>query len=191
MTSQGKRQVGIPLKGTVVEVAGKRERVAIALGGNLGDSQRILSEAISAIDCVPSIEVVARSPFYRTAPVGPPQPDYINACITAETSLSPIALLHQLLSIENQFGRVRKERWGARSLDLDLLFYGDRVIDVLGLTVPHPRLHKRPFVLVPLADIAPDWPHPVFQQTTKQLLSQLPIAGVERLSAQSPYKIAP
>ena len=167
------------------------ERIAIALGGNLGDSQRILSEAIAVIDRTLSIDVIARSPFYRTAPVGPPQPDYINACITAQTSLSPVALLHRLLSIENQFGRVRQERWGARSLDLDLLFYGDRQIDIPGLTVPHPRLHERSFVLVPLADIAPDWQHPTLQQTTAQLLSKLSIAGVEQLSWRSPSKIAP
>ena len=179
----------MPIGGTIFEK--KTERVAIALGGNLGDSQRILSEAIATIDCVLEIAVLAQSSFYRTAPVGPPQPDYINACVTAQTSLSPIALLHQLLSIENQFGRVRQERWGARSLDLDLLFYGDRTIDILGLTVPHPRLHERPFVLVPLMDIAPDWQHPVFCQTTEQLLSGLSTAGVERLSLRSPHKIAP
>lgn len=174
---------------------------AIALGGNLGDSQRILSEAIAVIAQAPGIEVTARSHFYRTAPVGPPQPDYINACILIETSLAPIALLHQLLSIENQFGRVRQVRWGARSLDLDLLFYGDRTLDILGLTVPHPRLHERPFVLVPLMDIAFDWQHPVLHQTTEQLLAQLSTAGVERLSQRSspgetlpaptPYKITP
>ena len=169
------------------------ERVAIALGGNLGDSQRILSEAIAVIDQAIDISVVARSHFYRTAPVGPPQPDYINACILADTSLSPLALLHQLLSIENQFGRVRQARWGARSLDLDLLFYGDRTLDILGLTIPHPRLHERPFVLVPLMDIAPDWQHPIFNQTTEQLLSQLSVAGVERLTLQPsmPSQIAP
>ncbi len=174
---------------------------AIALGGNLGDSQRILSEAIAAVDQILEISVTARSHFYRTAPVGPPQPDYINACILVETELSPLALLHQLLSIENQFGRVRQVRWGARSLDLDLLFYGDRTLDIWGLTVPHPRLHERPFVLVPLMDIAPNWQHPVLHQTTTQLLAQRSTAGVERLGlrlaseealpAPTPQKITP
>ena len=181
------------IEGAILEqtLEQKLERVAIALGGNLGDSQRILSEAIAVIDQTLSIDVIARSPFYRTAPVGPPQPDYINACITAQTSLSPVALLHRLLSIENQFGRVRQERWGARSLDLDLLFYGNRQIDISGLTVPHPRLHERSFVLVPLTDIAPDWQHPILRQTTAQLLSKLSTAGVEQLSRRSPSKIAP
>ena len=175
------------------QTEGDRAQVAIALGGNLGDSQRILSEAIAVIDQSLDISVTARSPFYRTAPVGPPQPDYINACVLARTSLSPMALLHQLLSIENQFGRVRQERWGARSLDLDLLFYGDRTLDILGLTIPHPRLHERSFVLVPLMDIAPNWQHPIFNQTTEQLLAQLSVAGVERLTLQPsiPSQIAP
>ena len=155
---------------------------AIALGGNLGDSRRILSEAITQLNQTPEVEVVARSHFYRTAPVGPPQPDYINACVLIRTTLSPPVLLGQLLAIENQFGRVRQERWGARSLDLDLLFYGDRTLNIPGLTVPHPRLQDRAFVLVPLADIAPKWRHPILSQTTEQLLDQRLVAGVERLS---------
>ena len=155
---------------------------AIALGGNLGNSRRILSEAIARLGQTAQIEVTARSHFYRTAPVGPPQPDYINACILVRTTLSPMLLLHQLLAIESQFGRVRQERWGARSLDLDLLFYGDRTIDIPGLTVPHPRLQDRAFVLVPLMDIAPSWRHPTLHKTTEQLLAQLSVVGVERLS---------
>jgi len=125
--------------------------------------------------------VLERSHFYKTAPVGPPQPDYLNACILIETTLPPRSLLHHLLAIENQFGRVRQVRWGARSLDLDLLLYGNQIVDTPGLTVPHPRLHERAFVLVPLMDIAPDWPHPIFRKTVSQLLDQLPVSGVERL----------
>ncbi len=159
---------------------------AIALGGNLGDSERILISAITAIDQVYGIRVIARSPLYKTAPVGPPQPDYLNACILIETSLTPRALLQQLLTIENQFGRVRQERWGARSLDLDLLLFSDQIVDLPGLTIPHPRLHERPFVLVPMTDIAPQWPHPIFGKTIAQLLDQLstsqPIAGVDLLN---------
>lgn len=167
---------------------GGGERVvdaAIALGSNLGDSAQILANAITVIDTVPSIRVTARSHFYKTAPVGPPQPDYINACITIETTLAPRDLLHQLLTIEGQFGRVRKERWGARSLDLDVLFYGDRIIEAPKLSVPHPRLHERPFVLTPLLDVAPQWHHPVLHKTVAQIFSQLSdqglMTGVERL----------
>jgi 2-amino-4-hydroxy-6-hydroxymethyldihydropteridine diphosphokinase len=156
-------------------------RAAIALGGNLGDSQRILQDAMQAIDQESDIRMVVRSPLYQTAPVGPPQPDYINACILVETSLTARSLLHRLLGIENQFGRVRQERWGARSLDLDLLLFGEQIVDLPGLTVPHPRLHERAFVLVPLADIAPGWPHPIFCKTIAQLRDQLPLTGVSRL----------
>ncbi len=167
--------------------SGKLDRVtaAIALGGNLGASQHILLSAMTAIDQARGIKMIARSPLYKTAPVGPPQPDYLNACILIETNLTPRALLQQLLTIENQFGRVRQERWGARSLDLDLLLFGDQIVDLPGLTVPHPRLHERPFVLIPLMDIAPQWPHPIFGKTIAQLVDQLsmttPITGVEQL----------
>ena len=162
-----------------------RNAAAIALGSNLGDSAQILTNAITVIDTVPGIQVTARSHLYKTAPVGPPQPDYINACITVRTTLSPRELLHRLLAIESQFGRVRQERWGARSLDLDLLLYGDRIIAAQKLSVPHPRLHERPFVLVPLMDVAAQWPHPILNKTVEQLFTRLDqqglLTGVEKL----------
>ncbi len=167
---------------------------AIALGGNLGDSQRILAEAMQRLAGADEIEVVARSHLYQTAPVGPPQPDYLNACVLVETSLGARSLLNHLLEIENQFGRVRKERWGARSLDLDLLLYGDQIIDLPGLTVPHPCLHERAFVLVPLMDVAPQWQHPIFAKTTAQLLEALPPdskADVKKLMLSSPQSSWP
>lgn len=159
---------------------------AIALGSNLGESQQILAAAIEVIDRATHTTVVARSHFYKTAAVGPPQPDYINACITVETSLPPRRLLQYLLAVEKQFGRVRKERWGPRSLDLDLLLYSNHITDTPGLTVPHPRLHERPFVLIPLTDIAPSWQHPIFRLTIEQCLAKLSAQGldhgVEKLS---------
>lgn len=162
--------------------AHKRDRTpltpaAIALGSNLGDSQQILLAAIEVIDQAAHTAVIARSHFYKTAAVGPPQPDYINACITAQTSLSPWQLLRYLLAVEEQFGRVRKERWGPRSLDLDLLLYSSHITDIPGLTIPHPRLHERPFVLIPLADIAPSWQHPIFHLTVEQCLAKLSAQG--------------
>ncbi|TVQ52247.1 MAG: 2-amino-4-hydroxy-6-hydroxymethyldihydropteridine diphosphokinase [Spirulina sp. DLM2.Bin59] len=152
---------------------------AIALGSNLGDSAQILRGALLALDRVEGLKVVASSPWYRTAPVGPPQPDYLNGCALLKTTLDPEDLLNHLLGIEQQFGRVRRERWGPRSLDLDLLFYGDRTLDLPHLTLPHPRMGDRPFVLVPLADIAPHWQHPHQGETVIQRLAQLDCQGVE------------
>lgn len=162
---------------------------AIALGSNLGDSRQILSAAIETIDRAAHIDVLARSHFYKTAAVGPPQPDYINACITIKTDLSPRQLLRHLLATEKQFGRVRKERWGPRSLDLDLLLYDSYITDTSGLTIPHPRLHERSFVLIPLTDIASQWQHPIFHTTIEQCLTKLSAQGsdcaVERLASET------
>jgi len=130
----------------------------IGLGGNLGDVRSRLDAAIDALDAMLGIRVVARSRFYRTPPWGNvAQPDFINAAIAVETVLGAHGLLDTLLATERAFGRVRDgERWGPRTLDLDLLAYGDEVIDDERLAVPHPRIAERAFVLLPLADIAPD-----------------------------------
>lgn len=156
---------------------------AIALGSNLGDSEQTIESALLRIDQVDGIRLGVRSQLYKTAPVGPPQPDYINACAVLHTTLKPEKVLQTLLATEASFGRVRRERWGPRTLDLDLLLYGDRVMDTPRLTLPHPRMHERAFVLVPLADIAPGWQHPIHQQTIQTLLHQVDIAGVFPLVA--------
>ena len=133
-------------------------RALIGLGGNLGAVGERLDAAITSLDALPGIAVVARSRFYRTPPWGNvEQPDFVNAAIAVDTSLPAIELLDALLATERAFGRVRDgERWGPRTLDLDLLAYGDEVIDDDRLTVPHPRIAERAFVLLPLADIAGD-----------------------------------
>ncbi|MGN6479871.1 2-amino-4-hydroxy-6-hydroxymethyldihydropteridine diphosphokinase [Luteibacter sp.] len=130
----------------------------IGLGGNLGDVRLRLEAAIGVLAVTPGIRVTARSRFYRTPPWGNvDQPDFVNAAIAVETSLGAHALLDALLSTERAFGRVRDgERWGPRTLDLDLLAYGTAIIDDDRLAVPHPRIAERAFVLLPLADIAPD-----------------------------------
>jgi 2-amino-4-hydroxy-6-hydroxymethyldihydropteridine diphosphokinase len=133
---------------------------AIALGSNLGDSKTILDGAIDCLRLLPSVNIIDVSSWLITAPIGPPQPDYLNGCATISTSLSPDELLTALQSIEHQFGRVRGEKWGARTLDLDLILYGDRIINSIDLQVPHPLMHQRAFVLIPLAEIAPDWIDP-------------------------------
>lgn len=154
---------------------------AIALGSNLGDSLAILEGALEALAQIPGIEVIARSPWYQTKPIGPPQPDYLNGCALLQVELSPHELLETLLQVEAQFGRVRQKRWGARSLDLDLLLFNDLILDTPTLTLPHPRLHERAFVLVPLADIAPDWVEPVSQKAIAELVQKVDWSGVRRL----------
>ncbi|MFN4269439.1 MAG: 2-amino-4-hydroxy-6-hydroxymethyldihydropteridine diphosphokinase [Thermosynechococcus sp.] len=152
--------------------------VAIALGSNLGEPLRQLRSAVQVLAQTLGIDVLACSPWYRTVPVGPPQPDYWNGCLIARTQLSPWALLKTLQAIEMQFGRQRQEHWGARTLDLDLLLYGDRVINTAELTLPHPRLVERPFVLVPLAAIAPHWRHPVLGETIQTLRQRVGDKGI-------------
>lgn len=129
----------------------------IALGANLGDAALSLREALAAVAALPDTRVTATSAFYRTAPVGlAEQPDFVNAATRLETALPPEALLAHLLDIEDRFGRVRQQANGPRTLDLDVLLYDDLVLDTPRLTLPHPRMHLRAFVLWPLADISPE-----------------------------------
>ena len=132
-------------------------RAYIALGSNLGVPEDHLSGALDAIGGLPDTTLDKTSRWYRTAPIGgpPDQPDFLNAVCRIDTRLAPYDLLHALQCIEQDFGRVRLERWGPRTLDLDIILYGDRVQNDPELTLPHPRAHERAFVLVPLADLDP------------------------------------
>ncbi|MCB1875395.1 MAG: 2-amino-4-hydroxy-6-hydroxymethyldihydropteridine diphosphokinase [Chromatiales bacterium] len=129
----------------------------IGLGSNLGRSQELLESAMAALAAVDGIESVRCSPLYRSRPQGPSdQPDYLNAVAELVTTLKPHGLLKELQAIESAHGRVRDGQiWGPRTLDLDLLLYGDHVIDTPDLVVPHPRMADRDFVLRPLLDLAP------------------------------------
>ncbi|MGB8700563.1 MAG: 2-amino-4-hydroxy-6-hydroxymethyldihydropteridine diphosphokinase [Thermosynechococcaceae cyanobacterium] len=152
---------------------------AIALGSNLGPSLATVQAAVERLSQTADMVLIAQSPWYRTAAVGPPQPDYVNGCVGVQTRRSPQGLLQILLEIEQVFGRVRAERWGPRTLDLDLLLYEDLVLDTPTLTLPHPHLTERAFVLVPLADIVPNWVHPVTGLTIRQHCDHIDISGVD------------
>ncbi|MBS7821491.1 2-amino-4-hydroxy-6-hydroxymethyldihydropteridine diphosphokinase [Wohlfahrtiimonas chitiniclastica] len=128
----------------------------IALGANLENPVAQLTTALEEIAQLPNTSIIQCSKFYRTKPIGPAQPDIINAVIALQTALSPYELLHALQAIELKHGRTRTVRFGARTLDLDVLLYEDWVNDDSALIVPHPRMHERNFVLIPLYEIAPD-----------------------------------
>lgn len=129
----------------------------IALGSNLHTPREQLKRALNALAQLPQTQLMAVSSFYRSKPLGPQdQPDYLNAAVEISTALSPLALLDELQRIENEQGRVRLRRWGERTLDLDILLYGDEIIQTERLTVPHYDMHNREFVIVPLAEIAPN-----------------------------------
>lgn len=133
------------------------QRAYVALGSNLGGPVRQVRSALAELDALEGVRLLEHSPLYRSPPLGPgTQPDYVNAVALLETTLDPHRLLDRLQAIEQRHGRERGVRWGPRTLDLDLLLYGEQRIASPRLRVPHPELGRRPFVLVPLYDIAPD-----------------------------------
>jgi 2-amino-4-hydroxy-6-hydroxymethyldihydropteridine diphosphokinase len=161
----------------------------IGLGSNLSSQsggihknpRNQVTDAIKTITKSAQMTLVAVSSFYQTAAIGPgDQPDYINAAITIETSLDAYALLEVLQQIENQQGRVRKEHWGARTLDLDILVYGQSIVTTAQLTLPHPRAHERAFVLAPLADLNPNLSIPG-HGVVSDLLAKCSMKGIVKL----------
>ena len=147
--------------------------VFLLLGGNLGDRHLFLDQAIKHIanDIAP---VLQASSVYETESWGKTgAPDYLNQVIMLQTNLSAQTILQKILNIENILGRSRGEKWGSRTIDIDILFYGQAIINEPGLHIPHPELHNRRFTLAPLAEIAPDWTHPVFKKNILQLKNQL------------------
>jgi 2-amino-4-hydroxy-6-hydroxymethyldihydropteridine diphosphokinase len=188
---------------------------AIALGSNLrsniGNSEEIVKAALADLDSIPRIEIVRISQWYRTKAItgtiarsldrkktaeqesteSTEQPDYINGCAILRTSLTPHSLLSVLLATEARFGRERRERWGARTLDLDLLLYEDYILDTPSLTIPHPRMCDRAFVLLPLAEVAPDWIHPINGSAIAHLALDPPdlhICAPQKLQAMDAVK---
>lgn len=149
--------------------------VYVSLGTNLGDRAAQLGRALRALDALPATRLAALSPIFETDPVGPPpQEAYLNAVAQLRTELEPRALLDGMLAIEREAGRTRcGVRNAARTLDLDVLLYGARVIDLSGLRVPHPRMAERPFVLEPLAALAPELRHPELGATIESLAARV------------------
>lgn len=159
-------------------------RVFVALGANLEDPKTQLDNATAALSTLALGNSLKVSPYYCSAPMGDVvQPDYVNAVASFETDLAPLALLDALQQIENSQGRVRKERWGPRTLDLDLLLYGDEIIDEPRLKVPHYGMKERSFVLVPLATIAPDLilpcKTPLASLISENILAELQQLGID------------
>jgi len=159
-----------------------RRTAYVALGSNLGDRRAHLEAAFTALAALPHTRLVARSAIFETPPFGPPgQQNYYNAAAALETALSPLALLDALLAIEQARGRVRRERWGPRTLDLDLLLHGDAVVQEPRLTLPHPAMLERAFVLAPLNDIAAELI--IAGRSVSRHLSTLDQSGIYRVSA--------
>lgn len=148
--------------------------VCVGLGSNIGDRAENLLTAYNHIISVHGIQPLKLSRFYETVPVGgPPQPMYFNAALSLQTTLSPHQLLEQFQRIETLMGRVRTVKWGQRTIDIDILLYGNEMVHDEQLKIPHPLMHTRMFVLESLAEIEPDIIHPVFQKTILQLYKEL------------------
>ncbi|WP_247237905.1 2-amino-4-hydroxy-6-hydroxymethyldihydropteridine diphosphokinase [Telluribacter sp. SYSU D00476] len=158
--------------------------IYLLLGANLGDRLSTIQRAATLIG--ERVGAVTKgSSVYQTAPWGvEEQPAFLNQALVVETALAPEEVLRHLLDIEHELGRVRYERWGARDIDIDMLYYGHLVMDTARLTLPHPRLHERRFALVPLAEIAPDFVHPVLGVENATLLKQCPDEGEVRLFSE-------
>lgn len=159
------------------------ERVYIGLGSNLAEPRQQLRAALAALAALPDSQLAAVSSLYASDPLGPPdQPRYVNAVAALDTALTPLQLLDALQAIELEQGRVRKEqRWGPRTLDLDILLFGQRILDEPRLSVPHYHMHARAFVLYPLAEIAADLQLPD-GRPLQSLLAACPYVGLERLA---------
>ncbi len=153
-------------------------RAYLALGSNLGDRLASLQAAVDRLAADPAVRVARSSRVYETEPVGPPQPDYLNAVLEVDTDLGPRALLERCLAVERELGRTRAERWGPRTIDIDVLTFDGLDVDEPDLRIPHPRMHERAFVLVPLAELDADPPLPGGRRLSEVSLPPSEILGV-------------
>jgi 2-amino-4-hydroxy-6-hydroxymethyldihydropteridine diphosphokinase len=157
--------------------------VFLSLGTNLGDRMSHLNAALDTLP--PDVQITKKSPVYETPPWGyEDQGPFLNMVVEGQTELEPVALLARLKQMETDLGRRPSFRWGPRIVDMDILFYDEMVLETPELTIPHPRLQERSFVLVPLADIAPDWKHPVLNKTVREMLAAVDAAGIKPFQEQ-------
>jgi len=161
----------------------------VAFGGNMDDVPATFLSARKRIGNTKGLRILDSSCIYRSPPMGPPgQPDYLNAIVLLDVAMEAEILLQHLQTIEKQHGRTRTgEHWGPRTLDLDLIAYNDTVMQTKHLTLPHPHMHERMFVLQPLCDIRPNWRHPVLNHTASELREALAASGVPRLDEEHPW----
>jgi 2-amino-4-hydroxy-6-hydroxymethyldihydropteridine diphosphokinase len=154
------------------------ETVYIGVGSNQGDKLANCRKAIEMVNCIPGSRVMAQSDFFQTEPVGVEGHDwYVNCAISVATQMRVHRLLRALLEIEAELKRERKKKWDPRTIDLDILLFGQEFIDNMELVVPHPRMHSRKFVLVPMCQLAPDLIHPLLGKTMRELLETLTDEG--------------
>lgn len=146
----------------------------LGLGSNLGDKHEYITKAINSISKLKNIEIKKISSMITTKPYGKTdQPDFLNCVIELDTDILPEELLKKCLDIENQLGRIRNEKWGPRTIDIDLLFYEDKIINTELLVLPHPQLHKREFVLTSLNELCPDLVHPILNKKIEDIFMEL------------------
>lgn len=166
--------IGLPLESASVEITRSRHRAYIALGSNMGDSRGIIEEAVKKLEEVPQNHVVRQSELIVTKPYGfVEQDDFLNGCLELDTLLTPEELLDITQNTEAEAGRKRLIHWGPRTLDLDIIFYDDEIIKTERLTVPHPDMQNRTFVLKPMCEIAPYFVHPVYKKTMLKMLEEV------------------
>ena len=166
--------IGLPIKNVSVEIERARHTAYIAFGSNMGDKQAYIDQGIQALDALETCKVCKVSSIFETAPYGGvPQDHFKNGVLCLETILDPHQLLEKLHEIEKQADRVRDVRWGPRTLDLDIIFYDDKVMHSKDLTIPHIDMQNRTFVLQPLCELAPWYCHPLLHQTVQQLYEGL------------------
>lgn len=161
--------------------------IYLGLGSNIGDRYSYIEQTMDALP--PKVKIIARSPIYETPAWGyTDQDDFLNMVVHAATGFSPKQLLKYLKRTESMIGRRQRFVWGPREIDIDILFYEDQIIEQPGLTIPHPWIHQRPFVLQPLVDLNPHLVHPRINKTVAELLQQLDTTGIERYQTNKPAR---